>query len=120
VRKIQLDEVSYNEGILGKKPSEYIKWICQPKSWGGSVELSIFSEEYKCEIVVRNFVAIFFWRGFEVRRYSGISFFARFSLLGLFDRFSLAAFIFGVPKVSNNFFLDASLFEAFFFEEMMV
>jgi len=50
-RKIQLDEMTYNEGILGKKPSEYAKWIVQPKSWGGSVELSIFSDEYKCEIV---------------------------------------------------------------------
>eukprot|EP01127_Copromyxa_protea_P014110 TRINITY_DN3883_c0_g1_i2.p1 TRINITY_DN3883_c0_g1~~TRINITY_DN3883_c0_g1_i2.p1 ORF type:complete len:198 (+),score=42.30 TRINITY_DN3883_c0_g1_i2:397-990(+) len=50
-RKILLDELTYNEGILGKKPAEYAKWICQPKSWGGAVELAIFSEEYKCEIV---------------------------------------------------------------------
>ena len=54
-KKIQLDEITYNEGILGKKPAEYAKWILLPKSWGGAVELSIFSEEYKCEIVVRIF-----------------------------------------------------------------
>lgn len=29
------------QGILGKQPEEYCRWISDPKSWGGEIELSI-------------------------------------------------------------------------------
>ncbi|CAN0261687.1 unnamed protein product [Ectocarpus sp. 12 AP-2014] len=35
----------YNEGILGKQPEEYCRWISDPKSWGGEIELSILSKK---------------------------------------------------------------------------
>jgi len=50
-RQIALDPITYNEGILGKNPTEYQRWIQQSNSWGGSVELNIFAKHYKCEIM---------------------------------------------------------------------
>lgn len=40
----------YTEAILGKSPKEYAEWIQKPLSWGGAIELSIFSEIYNVEI----------------------------------------------------------------------
>ncbi len=40
----------YSEAVLGKPPAEYAEWIQRPQSWGGAIELSIFSEVYSVEI----------------------------------------------------------------------
>ncbi|KAJ1565199.1 ubiquitin-specific protease otu1, partial [Nowakowskiella sp. JEL0078] len=54
LRKIVAEEISSNpdfsEAILGKSRQSYIEWISQPKSWGGAIELSIFSKYYQVEI----------------------------------------------------------------------
>eukprot|EP00903_Cladosiphon_okamuranus_P018880 g17366.t1 len=42
----------YNEGILGKQPEEYCRWISDPKSWGGEIELSILSKKLAVMITV--------------------------------------------------------------------
>jgi len=51
-QSIALDPVTYDEAILGKNSLEYQQWIQQSNSWGGSVELNIFADHYKCEIMV--------------------------------------------------------------------
>ena len=40
----------YSEAVLGKPSHEYAEWIQRPQSWGGAIELSIFSEIYSVEI----------------------------------------------------------------------
>lgn len=40
----------FDEITLGKSPADYARWITQPNSWGGAVELSIFAELYSTEI----------------------------------------------------------------------
>jgi ubiquitin thioesterase OTU1 len=50
-KEIASDPYNYNEGILGKKPADYQRWITQNTSWGGSVELNIFAKHYKTEIM---------------------------------------------------------------------
>lgn len=47
---IRKDPINYNEGILGRNPSEYCNWIVKPNSWGGAIELAILSDYYKAEI----------------------------------------------------------------------
>lgn len=44
------DPVSYNEAILGKPVSQYCEWITKPNSWGGAIELAIFSNHFQIEI----------------------------------------------------------------------
>jgi len=51
-KAILSDPINYNEGTLQKSPLEYSKFITQPNSWGGSVELAIFAQHYKCEIMI--------------------------------------------------------------------
>jgi len=46
------DPINYNEATLQKSPEDYAKFMKQTNSWGGSIELSIFSEHYKAEILV--------------------------------------------------------------------
>ena len=41
---------TYSEAVLGKPNREYAEWIQRPQSWGGAIELSIFSEIYSVEI----------------------------------------------------------------------
>uniref|UniRef100_A0A6B2LIS6 Ubiquitin thioesterase OTU n=1 Tax=Arcella intermedia TaxID=1963864 RepID=A0A6B2LIS6_9EUKA len=48
---IASDPAYFNEGILGKKNYDYQKYIEQPNTWGGSVELNIFSDYFKTEIM---------------------------------------------------------------------
>ena len=50
--KVSSDSITFNEAILGKKNSEYCKWIKDSTSWGGSIEIMILSKYYKCEICV--------------------------------------------------------------------
>ncbi|KAI8923038.1 hypothetical protein BC831DRAFT_404227 [Entophlyctis helioformis] len=40
------DPFNYSAAILGRDPLEYTKWIQQPNSWGGAIELAIFSAHY--------------------------------------------------------------------------
>jgi ubiquitin thioesterase OTU1 len=47
---IASDPFNYNDAILGQDPDEYRRWIVQQNSWGGAIELSIFSDHYQTEI----------------------------------------------------------------------
>jgi len=47
---ISSDPITYDEGILQKSNSDYCAWIKRQNSWGGSVELMIFADYFKCEI----------------------------------------------------------------------
>lgn len=40
----------YPEVVLGRPPAEYCRWIQEPRSWGGAIELSVFSETFGVEI----------------------------------------------------------------------
>jgi len=40
----------YNEVVLGKSPLDYSAWIQSDASWGGSIELRIFSDLYRVQI----------------------------------------------------------------------
>lgn len=40
---VKSDPDKYNELVLGKTNQEYSKWIQQPNSWGGAIELGILS-----------------------------------------------------------------------------
>jgi len=52
--KIESDQITYSEAILGRTNSDYCKWIRQDDSWGGGIELSILTQEYEIEICVIN------------------------------------------------------------------
>jgi len=47
---IRKDPETYNEGILGMPPSQYISTILKPSTWGGAIELGILASHYKAEI----------------------------------------------------------------------
>lgn len=44
----------YSDAILGKPVKEYCKWIVDPSSWGGAIELAILSSHFGFEIAVVN------------------------------------------------------------------
>ncbi|KAL5503137.1 hypothetical protein EMCRGX_G010043 [Ephydatia muelleri] len=46
------DPAKYNSVFLGRPNMEYVEWIMKNDSWGGGIELSIFSEHFKVEIAV--------------------------------------------------------------------
>jgi ubiquitin thioesterase OTU1 len=48
--KIKADPIQYDEAILGRTPLSYCDWIVKRESWGGGVELRVFSDHYKTEI----------------------------------------------------------------------
>ncbi|KAI8328374.1 hypothetical protein BC941DRAFT_445106 [Chlamydoabsidia padenii] len=50
-RAIEKDPVTYSDVTLGQPRSKYIEWIQKDTSWGGAIELSIFSQHYGVEIV---------------------------------------------------------------------
>lgn len=41
----------YNAAFLGKPIEDYLEFIQNPNNWGGEIELKIFSDIYKIEIV---------------------------------------------------------------------
>jgi len=47
---IKDDPINFNDAILGKPVEEYIKYIQEPNTWGGFIELLIFSDYFKIEI----------------------------------------------------------------------
>lgn len=44
---ITANPFEYNEAILGRSPEAYANWILQKNSWGGAIELAIFSNHFK-------------------------------------------------------------------------
>ncbi|TPX62405.1 hypothetical protein PhCBS80983_g00430 [Powellomyces hirtus] len=56
LRRIIADTISkgaqtdYNAAILGRDPKAYCEWILKPASWGGGIELAIFSDHFGIEI----------------------------------------------------------------------
>eukprot|EP00929_Paragymnodinium_shiwhaense_P086553 TRINITY_DN47059_c0_g1_i1.p1 TRINITY_DN47059_c0_g1~~TRINITY_DN47059_c0_g1_i1.p1 ORF type:complete len:315 (-),score=70.31 TRINITY_DN47059_c0_g1_i1:15-881(-) len=48
--KIAADPDRYSEAFLAKSNPEYCQWIKKMESWGGAIELSVFSEHFQCEI----------------------------------------------------------------------
>lgn len=44
------DSVQWNKAILGSDPSEYAAWILDTSKWGGSIELTILSQQLAVEI----------------------------------------------------------------------
>ncbi|CAG8477161.1 8018_t:CDS:10 [Paraglomus occultum] len=51
VKKVQSDPVTYNDAFLGMSNDEYCTRISGPNTWGGAIELSIFSEHFNVEIL---------------------------------------------------------------------
>jgi ubiquitin thioesterase OTU1 len=54
-REMVADEIrsninTYSAEILGKDPEDYIKWILDPISWGGEIEMNILSNQLKVQI----------------------------------------------------------------------
>ena len=44
---IRDDPITFNDAILGKPVEEYIEYIQKPNTWGGYIELLIFSDYFK-------------------------------------------------------------------------
>lgn len=42
---------AYDEAVLERSNSKYCEWIVKDTSWGGAIELSVFSQYYEIEIV---------------------------------------------------------------------
>jgi ubiquitin thioesterase OTU1 len=51
---IQRDKDQYNEVVLEKEPDEYCKWIQNPDSWGGAIEIGIIAETFDIEVCAVN------------------------------------------------------------------
>eukprot|EP00756_Hemistasia_phaeocysticola_P063404 Hpha_TRINITY_DN6871_c0_g1::TRINITY_DN6871_c0_g1_i1::g.46043::m.46043/K13719/OTU1, YOD1; ubiquitin thioesterase OTU1 len=49
-KAVAADPAKYSAAFLGKEPTEYMRWIQLPQSWGGAIELSILAEHYRVEI----------------------------------------------------------------------
>ena len=47
---VRSDPITYNDAFLGKDIDEYAAWIMKDSSWGGQIELSIFSRLFRTEI----------------------------------------------------------------------
>jgi hypothetical protein len=47
---VMSDPETYSEATLSKPCDEYCKWIMDPSSWGGAIEISILSAYYQTEI----------------------------------------------------------------------
>jgi ubiquitin thioesterase OTU1 len=47
---ISADPINFSDAILGKSRVEYCRWIEKQDSWGGAIELLIFSDYFKTEI----------------------------------------------------------------------
>ncbi|XP_064399616.1 ubiquitin thioesterase OTU1-like [Halichondria panicea] len=46
------DPGKYHTALLGRDSSEYVKWLLREESWGGAIEVSVFSEHYQTELDV--------------------------------------------------------------------
>lgn len=68
------DPEKWSEGVLGKKPADYTSHIKLKDTWGGAIELAIFSQKFKCEfaaIEIRTGTVYVFGEddGFQQRAY---------------------------------------------------
>lgn len=61
-KTVKSDPVIFNEGILGRKNSEYCDWIRDSSSWGGSIEIMILSKHYKVNLNFTYFFFLKFWK----------------------------------------------------------
>lgn len=52
--KIESDQLTYSEAMLGRSNADYCQWIRRDDSWGGGIELAILTQEYQIEICVLN------------------------------------------------------------------
>lgn len=73
-RAVLADPLTFSEVILGKTPLAYSKWIQQPQSWGGAIEMMVLSDYFKCEIAACDVVNVRFdyfgqGRGYDQRVY---------------------------------------------------
>ena len=41
---VAADQLTFNEGFLGKDNAEYQKWILQADKWGGPIELFVLAK----------------------------------------------------------------------------
>jgi ubiquitin thioesterase OTU1 len=53
-QRIQFDKERYSEVVLEKEPDEYCKWIQNPDSWGGAIEIGIIAEAFELEVCAVN------------------------------------------------------------------
>lgn len=51
VEAVAANKNFFNTEVLGQKNEDYVRWISQPSSWGGHIELIILSFMYQTEIV---------------------------------------------------------------------
>lgn len=51
---VSSDREKYNDAFLGRSNDDYCKWILNPDSWGGGIEVAILSQFYAHEIIVVN------------------------------------------------------------------
>ncbi|KAF2400079.1 OTU-domain-containing protein [Trichodelitschia bisporula] len=49
-QRIQADTELYNEAVLQQKPDDYCRWIQDPDSWGGAIEIGILAQHFNLEI----------------------------------------------------------------------
>ncbi|KAG0050643.1 ubiquitin-specific protease otu1 [Gryganskiella cystojenkinii] len=49
-KAIEANPDEYSDAVLGRPRKDYCDWIRRENSWGGAIELAIFSEHYKIEI----------------------------------------------------------------------
>ena len=42
----------FSSVLLGKTNTDYTQWLLKSESWGGGIELTVFSEHYKVELDV--------------------------------------------------------------------
>ncbi|KAG0212232.1 hypothetical protein BGX33_003749 [Mortierella sp. NVP41] len=49
-KAIEANPDAYPDVVLGRPRKEYCEWIRRENSWGGAIELAIFSDYYKIEI----------------------------------------------------------------------
>ncbi|KAF9169770.1 hypothetical protein BGX21_009853 [Mortierella sp. AD011] len=47
---VEANPEAYSDVVLGRPRKEYCDWIKRENSWGGAIELAIFSEHYNIEI----------------------------------------------------------------------
>ncbi|KAG2225318.1 hypothetical protein INT45_005562 [Circinella minor] len=47
---IKEDPITYSDATLGQSREKYIDWIKRDTSWGGAIEISIFSKHFNIEI----------------------------------------------------------------------
>lgn len=47
---IQANPELYNEAVLQKSPDQYCRWIQNPNSWGGAIEIGIMAQAFDVEV----------------------------------------------------------------------